>query len=474
MSNPLTIEHGDATWQVSRPLSTPVQALLDSACAHFSLNPLHYQLHHRLPRSSKLLDHTSTLRLSSLPPNPKLLLHPSPAPPPNLHLTLDLPTQTSPPLTITLPLTSTLLHTLQTLQPLHPTLHLTSYEGTPPPQTTGPLTLHIHVLGLMQPVIDTAGGRRVTADELGHTTLAGLGLRGRGKLRLSFEYQAPQMTPEQQQTVMGNFARTFTESVEEVDRKVKERADRERREREAAAKVLIPSDRRRHLYRAPVGLLPSPDIPDSFYEVTEADSVEYARSITQQAAAERAGVAVVQLRRPLPHLSIVRVRLPSQLYLEGLFHASELQDAVAEWVKGCLREEVRDRWEVVISPPRKVVKGKRTLREDGLVGSVMMWLREKEEGGVRRGRESALREEKKQEAEEKEEPRDVEEKGEEKVEEKQRQVEVGESKAQEKAPVTGEELLMDEVLSTLVALPTPATAAADVHTERGVAAGAAG
>ena len=471
MSVPLTVEHDERTWQVSLAPSTPIQTLLESACSHFSLDPLRYQLHHRLPRSTKPLDHSSTLRLSSLPPRLTLLLHPSPPPPADLHLTLDLPSQSSPPLTLTLPLTSTLSHTLATLQTLHPTLHLSPYHGTPPPSTTGPLTLHIHVPGLMQPTIDTAGGRRIPTDELPHTTLAALGLRGKGRLRLSFEYKAPEMSVEEQGRVMGRFAQKLEESVQEVDSKVRERAERERKDKEAAARVVIPADRRRRLYRAAAGLLPSPTVPDSFYEVTEADSVEYAKSIVQQAAAERSGTVGAQPRRPLPHLSIVRVRLPSLLYLEGLFHSSEQQDAVAEWVMGCLREGMRNRWEVVVSPPRKVVKGKRTLREDGLVGSVMMWLREKEEGGVRRGRESALKEEKKDDEE-------VDEKKQAKEEEKaveRKEQEGGERKVQEeKPPVTGEELLTDEVLATLVMLPTPAAPEVAVQAESGAAVTATG
>ena len=464
MSTPLIFFHGDAEWRVTRPPSTAVQSLLEDSCAHFSLPPLDYQLELHQGRTTKPLDHSTNLRLSSLPHNAHLHLRHSPLRSLDVHVTVELASQGGLKLNHTFPLATSLHDVLSTLQSLNPSLHLTAHSGVPAPEVHERYSVHINVEGVMQPAVESGGRRIAGADDLARTTLASLGLRGeggragKGRLRLTFDYAAPELSAERQSEVMGRFTQTFADSVAEVDRKVRERVERQRKDKEAAARVVIPPDRRRRLYRAPAGLLPSPELPDSFYDVTEEDSVEYARSIQQQAANERSPPSTPPTRPPLPHLSVVRVRLPSHLYLEGLFHSSEPQDAVAQWVTECLREGQRGRWEVVVSPPPRVVKGQRTLRQDGLVGSVLLWLRNREDSGVRRGRESALREETKDgELDEKKEEvkrQDVCPLAEEKV-------------ADVREALSGEQLLVDEALATLVALPAPASHSHDVSTPVG-------
>jgi hypothetical protein len=246
--------------------------------------------------------------------------------------------------------------------------------------------------------------------------------------------------------------------VEEVERGVKEKAEtaaKVRRQREEEEQsVSLPADRRLRVFRAAVGLLPSPELPEEFYEVTEQDSVEYARSIQQQAAAERGSSTARQAGSSTPRrrllLTVLRIKLPLHCYVEGMFRASETVQEVRRWLSAMLRDGVGE-WELVVTPPRRVLQGDRTLREEGLLGAVMLhWLRKGggDGGGVRRGRESLRVEEVKSDDEEKDEKKGEEEK----------QGKPEEHKGAAETLPAAEQVLKEEVLALAVDLPPPAIA----------------
>ena len=419
MSTSISIVAPDSRqWSVSRPAAVILQSILEDACAHFALDAATHRLEQKDARGNgRPVDHTLSLRIARLPANSRLHLTVCPSLSPNVHLTLSLPGQQPAAVNGVFPVSSTLQAVLSHFHGLHPQLRLSSYAGVPPAEHNERFSLHINVPGTMQTVVDTGCKRLVGDEAMASTTLAQLGLKGeeggragKGRLKLSHDYQQPSMDEAQQAAVMQRFSSTLQQSVEEVEQKRREKAAEQQQERDEEAAVVLPSDRRWRVLRAQPGLLPVPELPDSFYEVTEDDSVEYARSVMRQAAKERgeavpaasggpAGIS--QRKRPL--LSLVRVKLPSHVYVEGVFKAAERVADVREWLlTRCLRDELRPSVSpLFVTPPRRPLEPRKTLREEGLLGSVLVHASISSSGHhdsqtVRRGRETLRHDESKE------------------------------------------------------------------------------
>jgi hypothetical protein len=163
----------------------------------------------------------------------------------------------------------------------------------------------------------------------------------------------------------------------------------------AAAQVEIPADRRIALLHALPGMLPAPELPDEFYEVTDEDSLAYARALRLEADRARASFGLLPTDLPLDtsgtasaaalhrasvvanaalshmspsdapvvgpgglmdsgrlppvpqkkrssrrrracHATMIRVRLPDHLYVEGLFKADETPADLYRWLDSLL------------------------------------------------------------------------------------------------------------------------------------------
>ena len=415
-------------WSVSRPSAVILQSILEDACAHFALDAATHRLEQKDARGNgKPVDHSLSIRIAQLPANSRLHLTSAPTLSPNVHVTLSLPGQQPAAVNAVFPVSSTLAHVITHFRAIHSSLQLSSYAGVPPPEHNERFSLHINVPGTMQTAVDTGCKRVVGDDALAGITLAQLGFKGeeggrtgKARLKLSHDYQQPAMTESQQAAVMQRFSSTLQQSVEEVEQKRNEKAAAQLRERDEEAAVHVPADRNLRVLRAQPGLLPAPELPDSFYDVTEDDSVEYARSIMRQAAKERgetgpttsepSTAALSQRKRPM--LSVVRVKLPSHVYVEGVFKAGERVADVRQWLlTRCMRDDMRHSvGPLFVTPPKQQLDTRKTLREEGLLGSVTLHATisgRSDTQGVRRGRETVRaddsKEETKDEGEEKEE-----------------------------------------------------------------------
>ena len=424
MSTSISIVSPDERqWSVSRPSATLLQSILEDACAHFALDATTHRLELKDARGNgRPVDHTLSIRIAQLPANTRLHLTPSPNLSPNVHITLSLPGQQPAAVNGLFPVSATLQDVLARFRALYPQLLLSSYAGVPPAEHNERFSVHINVPGTMQTVVDT-GCKRVVSDEaMVSTTLAQLGFKGeeggragKGRLKLTFDYQRPSMNEAQQAAVMQRFSTTLQQSVQEVQHKRKEKAAEEQRERDQEAATVVPADRQLRVLRAQPGLLPAPELPDSFYEVTEDDSVEYARGVMRQAAKERGEAAspataasTGSTQRKRPPLSLVRIKLPSHVYVQGVFKASERVSDVTDWLlTRCIRADVRAQISpLFVTPPKRALDTRRTLRDEGLLGSVMLHATiqgRHDTQGVRRGRETVREYEGKEEKEDEEE-----------------------------------------------------------------------
>ena len=418
MSTSITLVAPDDNkqWSVTRPSAAILQSILDDTCTHFTLDPLTHRLEQRDIRgNARPVDHTLSIRMAQLPANSRLHIAHCPTLSPNIHLTIALPGQQPAAVNGVFPVTSTLQSVLSHFHSLHPDLQLSSYAGVPPPEHNERFSLHINVTGTMQAVVDT-GCKRVVGDAaMAATTLASLGFKGeeggragKGRLKLRHEYEQPAMSEAKQAEVMQKFSTTLQQSVDEIDQKRRDKAAEKQREQEEEASAVLPNNRQLRVLRAQPGFLPAPELPDSFYEVTEDDSVEYARSVMRQAAKERGEAAPSpaagssQRRRPV--LALVRVKLPSHVYVEGVFKAGERVADVREWLLRCVRDDVRANvGTLFVAPPKRTLDTRKTLREEGLLGSVMMHATingRHDTQRVRRGRENARVDDSKEERKE--------------------------------------------------------------------------
>ena len=420
MSTSLSVALPDGRqWSVSRPPAAILQSVLEDACAHFQLDAATHRLEQRDARGNgRPVDHTLSIRIAQLPINARLHLASAAGLSPNVHLTLSLPGQQPAAVNAVFPVSSTLQAVMVHFARLHPQLQLSSYAGVPPADHHERYSVHINVPGVMAAVMDT-GCRKVTGDEaVAATTLAQLGFKGeeggragKGRLKLTHSYQQPAMSESEQAAVMQRFSSGLQKSVEEVQQKRREKADEERRQQEEEAALRLPADRQLRVLQAQPSLLPAPELPDSFYEVTEEDSVEYARSVMRQAAKERgeavpaaaATTAPGASRRKRPLVSLVRVKLPCHVYVEAVFKASERVADVMDWLlTRCIRDELRASvGPLFVTPPKRALDARKTLREEGLLGSVLLHAalsrgQHALQQGVRRGRETAREEESKE------------------------------------------------------------------------------
>jgi len=174
-------------------------------------------------------------------------------------------------------------------------------------------------------------------------------------------------------------------------------------EEEKQPPLSIPPDRGLKLLHAVTGVIPPPHLPDEFYEVTEDDSAVYARSIRKEAAQARKDMggsntaakqgALPQIeesppaanqataassasassaaassstvtppssttrrtRRRTVRATLLRIRLPQHLYIEGLFRPDETAKDVYEWMDTLLLPSIAtaDNYYLYITPPRQ-------------------------------------------------------------------------------------------------------------------------
>lgn len=330
------------------------------------------------------------------------------------------------------------------------------WTGVPAPEVTAQFEVHIHVAGWMSPVLEV-GARKVQGDELRSLRLSALGVQSdtpqpaKLKLRLSHTYTPPKRSEAEQKEVMDNFQRKYNALMgggafgaapasssstassaaaapaaaacphtgaasrvagavagacparplhrvqfadEEEGEDIEAGSDAED-EPVAAAPVEIPADRRIALLHALPGMLAAPELPEEFYEVTDEDSLAYARALRLEAGRARAagGLAPTELplgsghasaaalhrtavvahtalshmepsdlpgaaaaaapgglldsarlppvakrrpRRRACHATLIRVRLPGHLYAEGLFRADETPADLYRWLDALL------------------------------------------------------------------------------------------------------------------------------------------
>ena len=417
----IVVSPDNRQWSATRPAAALLQSILEDACTHFALDATTHRLEQKDARgNSRSVDHTLSIRIAQLPANSRLHLTHCPNLSPNVHLTLSLPGQQPAAVNAVFPVSSTLKDVLLHFRAIHPHLHLLSYAGVPPPEHNERFSLTINVTGHMQAVVDT-GCKRVTGDdELANTTLAQLGFKGeeggrvgKGRLKVSHDYQQPSLSEAQQIEAIQRFSTTLHQSVEEVHQKRREKAAEQQRQEAAEAAVVLPADRQLRVLQALPVLLPAPELPESFYEVTEDDSVEYARSVMRQAAKERGEATPASAgssgatKRDRPVVSLVRIKLPSHVYVEGVFKAGERVADVRDWLLArCIRDEIRPNISpLFVTPPKRALDTRSTLRQEGLLGSVVLHATingRHDTAGVRRGRETIREEEGKEEKEEKE------------------------------------------------------------------------
>jgi hypothetical protein len=89
--------------------------------------------------------------------------------------------------------------------------------------------------------------------------------------------------------------------------------------------IELPADRNRKLFYARTGRLPSITLPEQFYEVTQDDMNEYAKSIqsTKSDFELAKNLKSNQKRRADYKTTIIRIKLYEHLYLEGIFRATD-------------------------------------------------------------------------------------------------------------------------------------------------------
>jgi hypothetical protein len=298
--------------------------------------------------------------------------------------------------------------------------------------------------------VGATGRRFIGESDLRATTLANLGVGsetaqpGKLSLRLSHTYQPPHRTEQEKKDIVDNFQRKYAQMMAGGgaaagagaashtsagkaghgavakhaaaaaaspmdDFEEEDEEDAEEDERASPAVVSIPSDRGLKVLHALPGMLPPPELPDEFYDVTEEDSLLYARALRAEvtrldrsaaleknpptalpldAAHAHASVAALaheaHLKRvahlphdsaPVPHTdsptargaadgghkeklldssrlppapsrsarrkracraTLLRVRLPNHLYVEGLFRTEETPKELYAWLDSLL------------------------------------------------------------------------------------------------------------------------------------------
>jgi hypothetical protein len=299
--------------------------------------------------------------------------------------------------------------------------------------------------------VGTTGRRFIGEADLRATTLANLGVGsetaqpGKLSLRLAHTYQPPHRTEQEKKDIVDNFQRKYAQmmaggaaagagaavhagagkaghgatsasakhaaaaSSTPMDDSEEEDEEDAEDERASPAVVSIPSDRGLKVLHALPGMLPPPELPDEFYDVTEEDSLLYARALRAEvvkldrsaaleknpptalpldAAHAHASVAALaheaHLKRvahvphdsaPVPHTdsptargaadgghkeklldssrlppapsrsarrkracraTLLRVRLPNHLYVEGLFRTEETPKELYAWLDSLL------------------------------------------------------------------------------------------------------------------------------------------
>ena len=440
MSEKLTVFHGGRTAHVSKPASALVQSVLEDACRSLGADAAAHKL--VLEKGNKAIDHTLTLRQANLKAANDFTLAPLGANKSALVSVTVAWKDAS--YTESVPVGSSLWSALEAVE-RKAGVQWTPWHGVPEPEINAQFEVHINVAGYMQPVVEVGGGRKLASTaELQATTLANLGLQSdaptpsKMKLKLSHTYTAPQRSEQEQKEVMDMFHKKYHEMLQAATSSGRAAAAAPAASAAAAASSVaapraairastsashtravidddedvdvddsdddekapaIPPDRALRLFHALPGLVPPPELPDEFYEVTEEDSRTYARSIQREAnraraaamAAGRSVAAAVgptieeitgnepaaavlpDLQGPLnpafapraaataassrspeplldsarlppvrrskrrrPRLALLRVRLPDHLYVEGVFRSEETPRDLYSWLDGLL------------------------------------------------------------------------------------------------------------------------------------------
>lgn len=326
MSLHLTIAHGSSEHKFLVKSTAILQTLCDQACKQFKVESCAAdgralvaiqkietsKLH---TSSSTWLDHSTPIRLLNLTPNSQLKLAP-------------LPDNVSPLVAVTAvfeyegkPIDShlnvssntTLLALLESIEKLEQVV-LLNYIAIPPVQKNVGFELHINRKGKMNVQLRCENRNLLSAPgnegEMAKTTLHSLGFLSTNikprtlKLHLTFEYEGLPVSDAEAQSVIQQFHSDYQTAVDqeaELQQRVEEAAKRaaesrrlekerqialrKHREDQLSARtkelmnIKLPSHRNRRLFQAPPGLLPSPEVDESFYEVQLSDSELHARSI---------------------------------------------------------------------------------------------------------------------------------------------------------------------------------------------------
>lgn len=492
MSERIQVSYQGRNVSVSKPANSLVQSVLEEACAALQVcDPLSHRL--VLERGEKAIDHSLSIRQANLKSPAKLAL--VKAPPTRSQMVVVTLLHKERSFTATVHTNTSLFALLQRIEQQHSSssssgggaeekLQWTDWHGIPEPEVNAQFEVHIHVPGYMQPCVEIGPRKINTNEELKRITLFNLGLHSdssapaKVRMKLSHSYTPPQRTEEEKQAVIDNFQRRYQEMMQSMGQgaasaastaaasapqslahahaariTIEEEEDvdvasEEEEEEAEAAPFTLPPDRRIQLLHAQPGMLKAPELPDEFYEVTEEDALEYAKSIRREALRsgalragdkmptdlplneEKSGAAssssplldssrlpavppshsrrVARAKRKCK-ATLLRIRLPNHLYAEGLFKTDETPADVYHWLDSLLLSEegvkLKDKYYLYITPPRQQLSrtSKLTLMQLGLIPQALVHYGEPTQRNMTQGVGAfVLPEESKEEKEQKE------------------------------------------------------------------------